>query len=320
MGYSEALEQQAKLLRFMTEGNGRAFMRMIVHGVDGPYAEKVRNNQVDPNKLPSVVWENKTINSLYRGETFYWSKTMSEVTQVAARTMPAWTLTPEMLPSPYGFFWLDHDLDIPDHRKETTGVLKAICWSVFYRDENDGAQLIPVPGTNTNPTTSGIAITTWARVADSTGLVPFHDIDWLYGDSPMQCGERYQSKTSISKAAMTTLLATMFAFMGQRIFVAPTQRAERHAVKRLERNGWTHEPLIRIVELRRKDVRQASKYDDPANVAWSCQWVVSGHWHNYWVGPKDKPLLQPRWLMPFIKGPSDRPLKPPRAKVFAVVR
>jgi hypothetical protein len=99
---------------------------------------------------------------------------------------------------------------------------------------------------------------------------------------------------------------------------AETKQAERHARKRLERAGWQQEPLIRVIEMRR---RQGHHYQhgSSAPVDWSTRWFVSGHWRQQACGPKHTER-RPCWVGPFIKGPADRPLKPPPRNIFAVIR
>lgn len=116
---------------------------------------------------------------------------------------------------------------------------------------------------------------------------------------------------------MLLTFASCLTFLEQRILIAPQQRAERATRKRLEREGFIHEPLVRVVELRRKQTK-SEHHGESDPVEWSHQWIVSGHWRQQWY-----PSLssnQPIWVMPYVKGPEDKPLKPPRAKVFAVVR
>lgn len=75
--------------------------------------------------------------------------------------------------------------------------------------------------------------------------------------------------------------------------------------------------VVRVVELRRKQAKAEHSGEHDA-VDWSHQWIVSGHWRQQWYPSLN--ANRPRWIMPYVKGPEDKPLKPPRAKVFAVVR
>lgn len=292
MGYSEALEQQVALLRYLESGEGRR--------------KELSDDDIVFNspEADRRVCADATLDMLRDAVPFYWSPSICKIIESSAQGMPDWVLSEDSLIVPCGFFWFAQPLHLP-HGEFPARNLTGFSWW-YGRD------------------TSSVFFRTYLEDTDRMAGTPASAGVWKLGQSHVTLSRMADQHVSndLVKARMQCPLAFMaasLAFIQQRILVTPQHRAERHAVKRLERDGWTHEPLIRVVELRRK-ANQHQKSDDPATVAWSHQWVVSGHWHNYWVGPVDKQILQPRWLMPYVKGPEDRPLKPPRAKVFAVIR
>jgi hypothetical protein len=117
---------------------------------------------------------------------------------------------------------------------------------------------------------------------------------------------------------VTGFFAKFIAFTNQRILATFTRTIDRHARRRLERENVTPENIaVRIVELRKKEHRRTN--DAEHNIVdWASRWIVSGHWRQQWYPSLN--AYQPKWVMPYVKGPDDKPLKPPRAKVFAVVR
>ncbi|HEX2516215.1 MAG TPA: hypothetical protein VH257_16015 [Chloroflexota bacterium] len=125
--------------------------------------------------------------------------------------------------------------------------------------------------------------------------------------------------TEERRLAKLRYAAAAFAFLHQQLLVAPAVRVEdRGARRRLEREGCPPErQVVRVVRLRRP-VRSASPGAEPSDVAWSCRWIVRGHWRRQWWPSLGR--HQPRWIAPHVKGPEDKPLSPPRATVFAVVR
>lgn len=115
----------------------------------------------------------------------------------------------------------------------------------------------------------------------------------------------------------------LWAFMRERRVSTVTARGVDRALrKQADRAGWTHEPIVQIVELRAAEPRSRSYEGDASPVDWSCRWAVRGHWHRYWYGEKDKPderALRAKWVPAFVKGPADKPLRS-ATKLLAVVR
>jgi hypothetical protein len=220
-------------------------------------------------------------------------------------------LRPEMIPCQYGFWWFPRPINLPLWDGDTTH-MRAALWS---SDPN-----------------AGIEIATYHHFWSlRNGIDSFGSFVWGYGESMadalngVPCSFRNSNHDEINQqianddwhVAALKRIAALFLFMEQRILITPQHRAERHTRKRLERNGWQHEPLVRVVELRRKQAKSQHDGEHEA-IDWSHQWIVSGHWRQQWYPSLN--ANQPRWIMPYVKGPEDKPLKPPRAKVFAVVR
>jgi len=108
-----------------------------------------------------------------------------------------------------------------------------------------------------------------------------------------------------------------FLWINQTIIVAEPEQIERHARKRLDRLAPPDfNRTIRVVRLRR--TRRTTQTEEHAGIEWTCQWVVSGHWRNQYHPSTQR--HEPRWILPYVKGPEDKPLKPPSERVFAVVR
>lgn len=293
MSYSQALEAQIAAARYFHE-----------HGRD-LLAEHKEN----------AALVTMTAHALSHGDSYYWSRELSLAMEKVASTVPPDArLVPEDLPSDWGFFLFAHPVevdargaidlpDIYDHREQIA--IAALNWG----------SIETVNGKR------GIGVCAYER-ADCGCLIPEHMTSIF---PPETLGEFLaglehsgDALTGLERSAqLGALLYASLAFIRDRIVTTPARVVERHVRRRLAREGYHHEPLVRVVELRRK-AAHSEHAGESESVEWSHQWIVSGHWRQQWYPSLD--TTQPRWIMPYVKGPEDKPLKPPRAKVFAVVR
>lgn len=65
--------------------------------------------------------------------------------------------------------------------------------------------------------------------------------------------------------------------------------------------------LVTIVDLRAAH-REAAADVARAEGTYRSRWIVRRHWHNYWVGSGEDRRLEPRVVMPYVKGPAGAPL------------
>lgn len=287
MAYSQALEEQFGALAHMHE----------LRRTDGA------NHGAAEREIEEI---------LEAGETYYWAPQLCEVIQQAAGDLPGtWQWHPEMLPTREGFVWF----------------AKPIHFDWFATEGDMGEPLPPVvlaaigwgSGRNNN---GSLAVNVVGFAPGEHHIMPLLILQLRHGQS---IADRMADESSLklegryftTGSTMFSVFGACLSFLEQRVFVTPQRRAERHARRRLERQGYVHEPVIRVVELRRKQAKSEHS-SDHESVEWSHQWVVSGHWRNQWYPSLN--AHQPRWILPYVKGPEDAPLKPPRAKVFAVVR
>jgi hypothetical protein len=221
--------------------------------------------------------------------------------EIAQRGYPDIGLTESDLPFPNGngFAWLERPFNngVPDP-------ISALSWTTFRATQ-------PQEG-------PGIAVVCW-HFLRGTRFLGFADsaavqfFSWSFG-------QRWSSLEQIDQMP-ARYLASLCTFMQQTILVSNSVLAERHARKRLVRAGFPHEPLIRVIELRRRESVLKNRHEQSDNhedMEWSCQWIVRGHWRQQFYPTKH--VNQPIWITPYVKGPEDKPLKPPRATVFNVIR
>lgn len=284
MRYTQALDHQLKCIRWLR----------------GQRAPGGKSPQ-DVKRRLSIVAELET------AETFYWAPEIVGVINDVSHSLPGnWGLRLSMLPTRRGFSHLAEPLYLVDSNDTPAGEVLAIAWAIGSDDESGDDAV-------------SVSAFWYEKDLDRSGLTT---IGVSEGEPIAEVLRRVEAEatTPFSRLAMASAVLTFsagLAFLEQRIMVPSVQPVERHARKRMEREQWLHEPLVRVVELRRK---QAPSQPDGEHTAvdWACQWVVRGHWRQQWY-PSLKDY-QPRWIMPYVKGPEDKPLKPPRAKIFAVVR
>jgi len=292
--YAEALEQQLSLLRFLEE-----------RGQDRDW------------------WA-----PLERAETFYVGRVVEPLLAAGAAATPRLTLSADVLPASDAFVWFEQPLWVETglhldarFRTATRGTeARAVAWTgALIRPRDGGA---PRPG-----------ITTMLVCGDRrrpAGL-PFLRSTWAFGVDTWAAKDRARRGTQAKADELLEdydpdgllgdfvldRLSALFAFCAQRLLTTRPEPVDRAARRRLARAGWTPEPVVRVVTLRRIE-RSATRADEPMPVNWASRWLVRGHLRQQWFPASNE--HRPIWIMPHVKGPEDKPLKPPRATVFAVVR
>lgn len=293
MSYSEALEQQIRLTR---EWSGA---------------------------LPG--WDGDMVRRLPYADTYWVDGNVQALLNSGANTLPhGMTIERTTPPSVNGFVWLSRPISVKTNNG-TDSKLWGIQWMPAHinpsidgirmglvHDKGDGsfdAYAILSYITNFYGEVGPGFLSTWGF---ETSLRAAAELDIKYRQSNM-------SDDDLTTATATKRLWGAFClFVQQRILVTRHAQAERHARKRLEQQSWTATPVVRVVELRRKEHVGNSHGVQPVEREWSCQWLVRGHWRQQWYAKAQR--NQPIWITPYVKGPEDKPLRPPRATVFAVVR
>ena len=105
-------------------------------------------------------------------------------------------------------------------------------------------------------------------------------------------------------------------FVKQRILTESRERADRPARRRAEREGRNPEESIRVVQLRASEVHSYGDERD-RSFEYSVRWIVRGHWRNQYHPSTGR--HEPKWIMPYVKGPDGAPVKNP-VRLFSVSR
>lgn len=317
MSYSQALEEQLRQQRQWASSEPT--------GWTGTYA--VLEGFLDSPKQAALFM----VQHLLHAESYYVSENIGSTLCGAAASLPDETLAPDVVPCQMGWLWFSTPLAVPGvHARRDltcqTANVRAISWSRSYRRASGGIQVFG--GSSPEPANTPLGVILLAYF-DCSGTHPRHLalIDsWVHtnrlSEAPAVPEEHDFTDAALQGGeAIAPFVRRIFysfsVFVQQRILVTSQQQAERHTRKRLEREGFKLEPVVRVVELRRKQTR-SEHHGESEPVEWSHQWIVSGHWRQQWYPSLN--ANQPIWVMPYVKGPEDKPLKPPRARVFAVVR
>lgn len=316
--YSIAIERQLEMLRWLDSPEG--------HEVCRPDSQYVVHDNTTDGVALAESFRDFTVAALDMGETYYWKPEICDFVFETSKTMPRWTLHKDALPSKYGFYWLGKPMKIQlstDHNYERDVV--AFSWSQAEHTEFVPALGIPA-------IREGVIVTLYRshNLKDEMKIdwAPYGSLFWAYGNSTERvCDPDWYRRDEFApenRSFIPPLLpffkffAAACSFIEQKILVQSPEKVDRPTRRRLGKE-WRPEPLVRVVELRKQEVRNYQERGEAGEpVEWSCRWLVQGHWRNQWYPSRNEHA--PAWIGPYVKGPEDKPLKPPKARVYAVVR
>jgi hypothetical protein len=283
---AEALERHVEAWRWATGpygaerrrimGRSTVVLRRQVGGVEAWDAERQRE------------WLEQGLAS---AETFYWHPDLLPLLVAGAGVPGETRLGRDQVPARCGFLWLGGPLKDPGYDLPP---LRALHWNVLERR--------PVPGGELR---RELAVTGWSPLGPaSTSAESLAALRFPFGCQPVyahwRLGESVHEATCDAAASGVTIfvgvefLLRVFAaaclFLDQTLVVAGEgELVERHARRRVEREGWTSDPLVRVVRLRRVQHQPDVPLLGPARggepeaseaeacaVDWSCRWIVRG--------------------------------------------
>lgn len=290
MGYAEAIEQQMRQIQYWRSPTGLE------------HAKRLRHRDDDGSETREMI-----VSCLEDSTPYYVAPPLDEVLGQVASSMPSMTLTPELLPTEAGFILFDRAIPVPDIPGRTADEsLKAILWAVGHWYTEDGGE-------------EGL-VAYFFTVLPSAGL-PFlsSQIYWQYGQlsSDLQVGDTEDHAFIAHGVRQRAILLAFFSFIRQRILTTSQHIVQNRAARRRIAKVLPHEPIVRVVELRRREYQQADESHD-RHIEYTCQWLVRGHWRQqyYPVSNEHRPI----WILPHIKGPADKPLKTPALTAYEVRR
>jgi hypothetical protein len=306
--YSEALEQQLALVRDLTGPRGPALC-------DG-------SSMVKTGEASATRYARFFATLVSRAQPFFWAAHLAHATQVASRTLPTYTFTAESFPCPDGFMWFQEPVEllVLDPGPQ---LLQSVYWHVGVEAQDERGVPVLLFGQTVDRRRRNGMPTIQSNVRLGQTLEDMHAEIAREGSAHAGGIEAFGSAHYLDISdAFHRFLAACLSFLEQRLVLPVTRPASRGTRRRLEREhaGYQHEPVVQVIELRRKDRPQMEREEPSAITApdWRYQWVVSGHWRRQYYRRTD--THKPRYIAPYVKGPEDKPLKAPAGRVFAVTR
>ncbi len=326
---AEALEQQVRYWRMLEDPQYRAWVNKRTAG------QKKINPAAAAN---SVMMDHTARVSTAVGEPFWWSPQICRLIEATYPSMPPYELSREALPAPGGFFWFANPIDVTGGSR-----LKAIAWAQTLPesapDASGGVRVKAVSArANTLQDASSICAVFFETAGELRGVsddptrqrweTPMASIFWSFGRNyqDQQARDLVTGSTPNGEydgTAESRVFASCIAFLNQRVLVSPRQEIDRSARRRMAADKAPHEPLVRVVALRRAFDRLSGadkQSGDP--VEWSCHWMVGartgGFWRQQWMPATG--THEARFILPHVKGNLDKPFKPPTRVAFSVHR
>lgn len=130
-------------------------------------------------------------------------------------------------------------------------------------------------------------------------------------------GDVYPKPNGVLKHSegQSVIVAAQIEFLKSTIVISEKESLPRRIRRQAERE-IKHEPIVRVIRLRRKEHGQGS--GSGGSVDWQNQWLVRPHWRNQYHPSTGE--RKPIFIDAYIKGPEDKPFKPPKDYVFKVDR
>jgi hypothetical protein len=196
------------------------------------------------------------------------------------------TATPEDLPAPWGFAWLDS----PIGTANTAGVelpVHAFSWAQVPS--------LRMGATRARP---GVRLRCWS---------------YLDSPQPWRMGLSGQVTFQLVPGGMPDdpglrLIHKLWLLMGMEITAISRELPDRHARKRAANLRHQH---VNVVTLRRPKHAQPASGGPHRHVDWSCTWIVRGHTRHYDHALKTGPNAGQTevFIKPYLKGPDGLPLR-----------
>lgn len=121
--------------------------------------------------------------------------------------------------------------------------------------------------------------------------------------------EQISDRSKGTMVEWSAFLKTFFLLVKQKIAALHPQSPDRAQARRIARSALMPDNGdVQIVTLRKERPVSPDEITDGTPVNWSHRWLVSGHWHKFWVGSGVSRRLEPRWIDTYEKGPENKPL------------
>lgn len=309
MSYSRVLDIQADVRAFWRSGAGGRFA--------ANFFGRMEQLKRDDGAVRAISEISELAAEL--GESYYWAPQMADLLAAVGPSLPDITLQPDLVPSAHGFCWFAKPLPMPPPLKDDiiTQDIVAVSWCLISSYEGQTFSPIPIGGPVRIDEGERLGLTFYSPIPGVRGIWPLAWWHWMVGETVSTAAVSSGPATD-ARTLRLQYLGAAFSLMSQRIIVSPAQRADRATRKRVP-DDWLHEPLVRVVQLRRAEPSHQHRDTEGEPVEWSCSWVVRGHWRQQACG-EGWAERRPVFVLPHIKGDREKPLRAPADRVFAVTR
>jgi hypothetical protein len=268
------------------------------------------------------------IRRLAGAELFFVSAEMAELSVAAAKTLPAFSLMPEDLPSPSGFIVFDKPFAVAhvdawhlptrEDQAPKSGDVQVIAaswshWTGGNPDWDLGGIWITFFDDRDSTIESGIAEgihgvaagDVMRRVLPRVNLNNEVQAPFTRDPVDVSVGGREPVPQSALPAGIhrwTAVLKSTWLLMQQPITSVSPAATTRAARRRYAREDKPL-PLVRVITLRRPANPSGSGQSDRE---YHHQWIVRGHWRQQWYPSRE--VHRPVWIAPHVKGPEGAPI------------
>lgn len=279
--------------------------------------------------------------SLEAAELFWVAKDMLQIAEVAAESLPSFTIEAEDIPAPHGLLVWEGTLHtIAGFSWKVVGgsvCLNALVpkklaserlagFQVAQQEQRDANKirldhLMPVKRTLEESRKREL----WRRMTQD---IQVKSELWSDVELPIPLGkevspDNIRNSTSMADdldrkigVLLPTIAMSLWLLMDQTLASREMVRPSRAGMKRLARLDASLLTETRYVTLRRKAVNPT--YGEGEGVQRSHRWWTRGHWRKVPFGP-GKTRRRPTWIAPYISGPDGAPILDP-SRLVSVLR
>lgn len=302
MGYAEAVEQQAEQIHYWQSPKGLAQAITLCRSSPEVWAED-----------EAATLRSRILTSVAAADPFYIAPSICDLLFAAVDSLPDATFHAGLLPSLDGMLYWGKAIPMPEvPALYGGGDLRATVWSDGHWHGIDAAHT--------------------HLLYQGSVVIDFHEVPgyrlprltahsyWPYGHTlkshiPSNVDGQATANLERYNYLQRGMFLAALLFIKQRILTVSTRPVANRGVRKRLAREQIHDPVVKVIELRRRDYQQRDE-SQPRDVEYTCQWLVRGHWHQYHT----REGLQPRWVMPYVKGPSDKPLRVAEKVAYEVVR
>lgn len=302
-GWQQALEQRSSVLTLLSGPRGQRYIHSVFGDITQRSVEQGRRLPTD------LMWE--FLQRSLSTEVYYWAPDFVKVIADTFTDLPETTLTPDLLPAPAGYCYLDGIIPIPPFRDAHDGVvpddIRAFSWCTIYDP------------TRPKESAYGLFVVLYTVAAPhlSTTPMPTTIYFWPINTTTKEMSDHDEQAREERVKKRLNAVVTAFLFLRQEVMVTSRRQPDRATRRRLKRASPGAGTEVKVVELRTRHYVH-DRTDEPRSVEWSCRWLVRGHWRNQYYPSTE--VHRPKWIQPYAKGPEDKPLRTPATTVFEVVR